>query len=572
MKRELDYSYSPQKYSKTSQNDFNCYSGSFTKLEHLSNELFYEIFEYLDAYDLFPTFSNLSRRFQTLLNHSLLSFKSHRSKPNIKFDHFCSQNIISNSERVVYVHLSGKSSSIPFLERFFINSSFNRLQSLVVNDASINLIQVILSQLIFMPNLHTFKIALTLDFLADEYAEIISDYYQSPSSNSLVDNNHFSTIKHLNLDFGCTARVLTCILSYTPQVRQLICKNLSGNIKDMTNVIPTQLSYLTYFFIYVCSLSFTNLEKLIQHIACPLEIFKIGACYDETYYDADRWEQLIIKHLPQLRDLEFHYKTTLTYGTVILPDTSRFDRFHSLFWIQREWISEQYIDTNHYLRLYPTYSISPYRKKWYYPKNYIRSSEDDASNPSQDIELTLKGSFCNKSHLTYIIKRHALITVLHMVSSDVDLYQHTDKLIEILNFLPNLHSLRIKSYPSAPLPEIIHQQISVIHSLSHQNQINKVFIKGIRYSEEVLFFIHLCSHLEHLEIQCENHINLQSFILSILIYDDIRSHRHLHSFCVHSNKVDKQIVHFLQQMINDNKLFPIRTIKRTWNQIHLLWR
>ena len=572
MKRELDYSYSHQKHSKASQNDLNCYSGSLTKLEHLSNDLFYEIFEHMDAYDIFHAFSNLNRRFQTLLYHSSFPLQVDWSKVNVKFDHFCSQNLMSTSERLVYLHVSGNSSSIAFPERFVINSSLNCLQSLVLNDASISLIQAILSQLTFMPHLHTFKIALTLGFLKDEYAEIISDYYLSPSSNSFAGNNHFSTIKHLNLDFGCTARVLTCILSYTPQVRQLICKNVCESTEKMTKTVPIQLSYLIYFFINVCSLSCTNLEILIQHMACPLETFKIGSCYDQTYYDADRWKQLIVKHLPQLRDLEFHYATTLTDGTVTLPDTHSFDQFHSSFWIKRQWVSQQYIDTNHYPRSFPIYSISPYRKKWYNSKNAIQSSEDNVSGLSQDIELRLTGEFFNKPYLTEIIQRRSLITVLHLISLRVCLYTNTHKLIEILNFLPNLHSLRIKSYSLAPFPEMIHQPISVIRSLSLQNQINKLFIEGIRYCEEVLLFIHLCSHLEHLEIHCENHIDLQSFIVSILIHSDVRSHRHLRSLCVHSNKADNQIVQFLQEMIDANKLFPSCTIEQTLTRIYLVWK
>ncbi|CAF4575548.1 unnamed protein product, partial [Rotaria magnacalcarata] len=42
------------------------------KLEHqnLSNEILYELFEYLDSYDIYKGFYNLNRRFQNLAINS----------------------------------------------------------------------------------------------------------------------------------------------------------------------------------------------------------------------------------------------------------------------------------------------------------------------------------------------------------------------------------------------------------------------------------------------------------------------------------------------------------------------
>ncbi|UJR19309.1 hypothetical protein I4U23_022438 [Adineta vaga] len=48
---------------------------SITTIKHLSNEIFYEIFEYIDAYVIFHAFSKLNNRFQLLLNSSLTRLK-----------------------------------------------------------------------------------------------------------------------------------------------------------------------------------------------------------------------------------------------------------------------------------------------------------------------------------------------------------------------------------------------------------------------------------------------------------------------------------------------------------------
>ena len=48
---------------------------SVTSIENFSDELFYEIFDYLDSYNIYEGFSNLNSRFQQLLNSSSLLFK-----------------------------------------------------------------------------------------------------------------------------------------------------------------------------------------------------------------------------------------------------------------------------------------------------------------------------------------------------------------------------------------------------------------------------------------------------------------------------------------------------------------
>lgn len=48
----------------------------------MSNEIFYEMFDYLDGCHIYKAFSNLNHHFEQLLNSSLLLFK-------IKFDSKC---------------------------------------------------------------------------------------------------------------------------------------------------------------------------------------------------------------------------------------------------------------------------------------------------------------------------------------------------------------------------------------------------------------------------------------------------------------------------------------------------
>jgi hypothetical protein len=59
-------------------------------MENLSNEIFYEIFDYLHAYQINEAFSNLNYRFKQLINSSLLLYK-------LKFDQSMSAEIYAKN-------------------------------------------------------------------------------------------------------------------------------------------------------------------------------------------------------------------------------------------------------------------------------------------------------------------------------------------------------------------------------------------------------------------------------------------------------------------------------------------
>ncbi|CAF3058682.1 unnamed protein product [Rotaria sp. Silwood2] len=81
VKRKLK---SSEEKTKKLRNEIN---QSITSIENLSNDLFYEIFDYLDGIDIFQAFSNLNYRFQELLNSSSILFK-------IKFHDSISEEIL----------------------------------------------------------------------------------------------------------------------------------------------------------------------------------------------------------------------------------------------------------------------------------------------------------------------------------------------------------------------------------------------------------------------------------------------------------------------------------------------
>src|SRR6202044_1665767 len=99
---------------------------SITSIEDLSNEFFYEIFDYLDGCNIYQAFSNLNYRFQELLNSSslLLKINFHRSTSKEIFMNNYKQIILLNKNQIVSIHLSLSAHNIRIISLLNIDSSF----------------------------------------------------------------------------------------------------------------------------------------------------------------------------------------------------------------------------------------------------------------------------------------------------------------------------------------------------------------------------------------------------------------------------------------------------------------
>ncbi|CAF0779147.1 unnamed protein product [Rotaria sordida] len=68
--------------------------------ENLSNELFYEVFDYLEGCDLFKAFSNLNSRFQAMLTSSSLRLKIDlRFHPEVILQYCSTCVVVPNKHR-----------------------------------------------------------------------------------------------------------------------------------------------------------------------------------------------------------------------------------------------------------------------------------------------------------------------------------------------------------------------------------------------------------------------------------------------------------------------------------------
>ncbi len=121
------------------------YNQSINSIEILSNELFYEIFDYLDGIHIYRAFTNLNHRFYQLLNCSSLLFKikiSNSSSDKSSRDIY-NQIMCVNKHQIFSINFMTltKKNEIP------IDFSFNHLESLNIDSTKPKIIYSLLSKI-----------------------------------------------------------------------------------------------------------------------------------------------------------------------------------------------------------------------------------------------------------------------------------------------------------------------------------------------------------------------------------------------------------------------------------------
>ncbi|CAF4083030.1 unnamed protein product, partial [Rotaria sordida] len=145
IKRRLSFNKSSTK--KLRINDFNKTINSVSSIENFPNEIFCEIFEYLNGCDIYSAFSNLNYRFQQFLNSSSFLFK-------IKFDFISNHLFLKNyKHKILSLDLWLTFHIDKFFSSFIIDSSFDRLESIILPRIKQDTLLLVLKKLIYLPRL-----------------------------------------------------------------------------------------------------------------------------------------------------------------------------------------------------------------------------------------------------------------------------------------------------------------------------------------------------------------------------------------------------------------------------------
>jgi len=128
------------------------------------------------------------------------------------------------------------------------------------------------------------------------------------------------------------------ILSYVPQLRRLSIPVFFESDKKRRNMFPIVLNSLTHISLRLDFINFDHFELLIKDLFHNLQILCITTSHDITYLDADRWQHLILSHMPNLSIFNIQYiYFEKSNGNAISIFDALINKFNSSFWIERQW-------------------------------------------------------------------------------------------------------------------------------------------------------------------------------------------------------------------------------------------
>ncbi|UJR08707.1 hypothetical protein I4U23_012964 [Adineta vaga] len=431
------------------------------------------------------------------------------------------QIIHPNRHQLTSLCLSNSTTIDLFLQTMKFDSMFQRLESIVLNGLKVADLLPILLALIPIPQLtrsiftvsdntisdfsHVYRVIFGLSAL--KYNKLS---FKGPLPTLLLRNinNQPSPIKRLNLDHACQSDDLAYLLSYTPYLSYLRCARLIQSPQTIEK-ITISLPYLTHLFIERSYLRFDELEKLITKISSQLRIFNIAASNNAAYLDPDRWERLILLHMPRLHSFHFMNHQSMGDSFDITPYHESIQGFTSRFWIERQWIFQVQINLNYLSRTNIFYSIHP---------NKRQCNSDVALNNPNYTELWVRESSFAHYCASVIDNLAPLFTLVQIIKIHIMSDTASSRmLLDLLRYLPNLGYLRLKTL-SVPKPRFLHaEENQTFHSISTSNKIVQVRIQQLTDFEQVQFLIDLCPMMKFLTINNSHaiaSISLVRFVLS----------------------------------------------------------
>jgi hypothetical protein len=322
-------------------------------IEQLSNEIFYEIFDYLDGYDIHKAFSNLNTRFENLfINSSYLLKIRFSSESESIFEDRYKHIIDSNKYQIISLH-SDDQSLINKFNTCTIDSSFNHLQSIILHEIATFQLMKVLFRLKSLPRLFSLTVFLYHcdNDLDDIYQTIfklrVLKYFKLKIlvdrvfhfNLSIPSDEQFSPLKYFVINHYISLNELTDLLCYTPELTHLYCSTVIQSEDNIKSEVLMKLNNLIHLTIFINYLTFDNFEEYFMKLSSQLRVLTVAINrIDKSYLDADRWEQLIVHHMPFLEKFDFCRAEYFDDEFQINSYHPLINRFISPFWINKNWI------------------------------------------------------------------------------------------------------------------------------------------------------------------------------------------------------------------------------------------
>ncbi|CAF3719457.1 unnamed protein product [Adineta steineri] len=535
-----------------------------TRVEDLSNEIFLEIFNYLDSCDILKAFINLNIRFQRFITDSHLQLKV-KLCPQIKSK--SKQILLPHKSQIFSLYLYDHLIINQFFTLYPIDSSFNQLQTLNVQFIRADQFIQLLQDLPLLPCL--FQLIIYLDDDQIDFHTIYSLIFNLPvlkylklSSlqhgrlSKLLFNpiKQSNSIKYLIIDHPCIDDDIIVLFSFLPHLRHLTCrKSLTSSPRFFKMPFPSIISDLTHLFIQQCDMEFADFEIFIQKISSQLHLLKIVTFNDPSYLDANRWERLILQNMLNLRKFYFEYHDYFDDNYKLTPYHRLSNQFLCSFWIERQWIFDISIDNFDII-----YSIQPYRKKWF--------EFEVIENINSPIPLSVTNHLHESVNRTLINKINLFLIVFKITHLDVDCRTITiSNLVKLIQQLSYLKFIRMSHLPLARTEYLINEKRRIIRLSQKNKNITRVNLEYVSQIEQIQFVHYLCPFMKYLLINCTNDID-PILLIQFIFKTNAKFIKYLILMCLCIPSTQNELIKKLREII-DSENYNY-TIKHIDNKIY----
>ncbi|UJR20059.1 hypothetical protein I4U23_023193 [Adineta vaga] len=581
-----------------------------TTLEDLSNELIYDIFDYLLDHHAFQAFYNLNIRFQNLFLNSTFPIKiniSFISKPNLQ--HYFTHIIKPCTNRIEYFQLSN-SCIDPCSLLFSIMKNLTQLSTLILNHIEANYIESMLNHLLSLPSLSSLTIV-SIDNIIDKnniyykllrllklkYCQLCIELLQCPKS-FLVPINEFSTIEYFFINHEISIDQLFILLSYVPQLRRLSLGNLRESKVNQIGKHSINLNHLTNVSLKLDRVPFHELEILVRYCFHQVQVLTIKIQFigfrhdDRGYIDADRWQLLISTHILNLRIFDFQ----LSYrGLDFSNERQAFEilinKFNSKFWTEHQWFFDHHHHDVGWSKAAVFYSRNPYKRKDYV-LNFeltatIWSTRFDINEDpihhicihNTDMIKKSAGKFLKATKLTlcetFEVPRDSIVMDLNhflplkqLTQLFIDCHHFSFvQLIELLQFTSNVHTLKLDSIVLYRMKSNSIQQTDLSQLIAKTNIIRKVTIVKEIALEKLQLVVAVFPRIEYLTINLfkQDLPSIGQFLLS----KSNNNTRYLSLLCISKQRHDLMLT--MKKLIQSKKLLRDYILKVINRKLYLLW-
>ncbi|CAF0795759.1 unnamed protein product [Didymodactylos carnosus] len=330
-----------------------------TRIEHLSDELILEIFEYLKPHILFDTFYNLNKRFNSILNDVHLSIDLKYKMSKTLFDQYC-HKILNHKQRrqqIFYLKLSNTRTfgQIGLFIKNCCIESFINLRSLIINNVSLADLKVIASKLKYLQYLYYVKVkrAEPGNPLEEEEHYIYNTIcaHKSLKICSLLDfgdllgrihHDMTSTLEYVSVDVHDKHDLVNLIYSF-PKIKRLVvsCESTSSSSLVLRHPsIPFGPS-LRYFHLTETDILFEEVELLLKSFY-QIQQFSFSSG-NSDFCNGSRWQNLL-SSMPLLSKFKLYvYISKVQSASIIAPLLAS---FHTEYWLKRKWYMACDYDTS----------------------------------------------------------------------------------------------------------------------------------------------------------------------------------------------------------------------------------